>query len=66
MHMSSTAPYTAQALDIVLTKNEELADRDPKKVKFGRLSAYLRDGYDQRQEQPKYESYTGMTKRNPI
>lgn len=66
MHMSSTAPYTAQALDMVLTKNEELSDDDPKKVKFGRLSDYLKDGYDQRKEQKKYESYTGMTKRNPI
>jgi peptidoglycan/xylan/chitin deacetylase (PgdA/CDA1 family) len=54
MHMSATAKYTPEALDIVLTENERLSDNDPKKFKVGYLSDYLRDGYDQRMEQPAY------------
>jgi peptidoglycan/xylan/chitin deacetylase (PgdA/CDA1 family) len=54
MHMSATAKYTAEALDIVLSQNELLDDTDPRKFKVGYLSDYLKDGYDQRQEQKKY------------
>lgn len=51
MHMSTTANRTAQALDIVLTKNDALPEGDPKKFKVGLLSDYLVDGYDQRMKQ---------------
>ena len=53
MHMSRTAIRTARALDILLTKNEQRPEGDPKKFKVGLLGDYLRDGYDQRMTTPK-------------
>lgn len=53
MHMSRTAIRTARALDILLTKNEQRPEGDPKKFKVGLLGDYLRDGYDQRMATPK-------------
>ena len=47
VHMSDHARYTAEAMDIILTANEKRPDGDPKKFKTGRLSDYLKDGYDQ-------------------
>ena len=47
MHMTDTAKYTAQALDQILTANEQRDDQDPHKFKVGRLSEYLTDSYDQ-------------------
>ena len=47
MHMTDAAKYTAEALDELLTVNEQRDDNDPKKFKVGRLSDYLTDGYDQ-------------------
>lgn len=47
MHMSDTAAYTARALDLLLTANEQRADSDPLKFKVGRLADYLKDGYSQ-------------------
>jgi peptidoglycan/xylan/chitin deacetylase (PgdA/CDA1 family) len=51
MHMSASAKFTPEALDIVLTQNELLRDDDPRKFTVGRLTDYLTDGYDQRMEQ---------------
>jgi len=47
MHMSDTAKLTPQALDILLTANENRADSDSKKFKVGRLSDYLTGNYSQ-------------------
>ncbi len=47
MHMTDSAKYTAEALDYVLTTNEERDDNDPKKFKVGLLADYLTDDYDQ-------------------
>lgn len=47
MHMSGTARFTPQALDIVLTQNELLREDDPRKFKVGYLTDYLVPGYDQ-------------------
>lgn len=47
MHMTDKAAYTAEALDYILTVNEARDDNDPKKFKTGRLSDYLKEGYDQ-------------------
>ena len=48
LHMgNSSAAISAEALDFILTKNEQKSDNDPGKFKVGRLSDYLRDGYDQ-------------------
>lgn len=47
MHMSDTSKYTARALDILLTLNEQKKDNDPTKFVVGRLSDYLVPGYDQ-------------------
>lgn len=51
MHMSSTAPLTAQALDIVLEANEQRPEGDPNKFKVGLLGDYLTGDYDQRMRQ---------------
>lgn len=53
MHMSSTASRTPYALDLLLTKNDQRPEGDPKKFKVGLLGDYLRDGYDQRMATPK-------------
>lgn len=53
MHMSSTASRTPYALDLLLTKNDQRPEGDPKKFKVGLLGDYLRDGYDQRMTMPK-------------
>ena len=48
LHMgNSSAAISAEALDFILTKNEQKSDNDPGKFKVGRLSDYLHDGYDQ-------------------
>ncbi len=47
MHMTDSAQYTAETLDLLLTANEELEDGDPRKFKVGLLGDYLRDGYRQ-------------------
>ena len=48
LHMGDkNGKLTAEALDVLLTKNEQKNDNDPSKFKAGRLSDYLRDGYDQ-------------------
>ena len=47
MHMSDTAKYTAEALDVFLTANEQLPKWDPRKFKVGLLGDYLCDGYSQ-------------------
>ncbi len=47
MHMTDSAQYTAETLDLLLTANEELQDGDPRKFKVGLLGDYLKDGYDQ-------------------
>ena len=48
LHMGDkNGKLTAEALDVLLTKNEQKSDNDPSKFKAGRLSDYLRDGYDQ-------------------
>ncbi len=47
MHMTDSAKYTAEALDYILTTNEERDDNDPKKFKVGLLADYLTDDYDQ-------------------
>lgn len=49
MHMSDTAKYTAEALDVFLTANEQLPNWDPRKFKVGLLGDYLCDGYSQAQ-----------------
>ena len=48
LHMgNSSAAISAEALDYILTKNAQKSDADPGKFKVGRLSDYLRDGYNQ-------------------
>lgn len=48
LHMGdASAAISAEALDFILTKNEQKSDTDPGKFKVGRLSDYLLDGYDQ-------------------
>ena len=48
LHMGDkNGKLTAEALDVLLTKNEQKSDTDHSKFKAGRLSDYLRDGYDQ-------------------
>ena len=53
MHMSGTATRTPYALDLLLTKNDQRPEGDPKKFKVGLLGDYLIDGYDQRMVTPK-------------
>ena len=63
MHMTDKAQYTAEALDYILTVNDARDDNDPKKFKTGRLSEYLKEGYDQSREMTgdleKHLSYKG-------
>lgn len=63
MHMTDKAKYTAEALDYILTVNDARDDNDPKKFKMGRLSDYLKEGYDQSRETTadfeKHLSYKG-------
>lgn len=63
MHMTDKAEYTAEALDYILTVNDARDDNDPKKFKMGRLSDYLKEGYDQSRETTgdleKHLSYKG-------
>lgn len=63
MHMTDKAKYTAEALDYILTVNDARDDNDPKKFKTGRLSEYLKEGYDQARETTedleKHLSYKG-------
>lgn len=63
MHMTDKAKYTAEALDYILTVNDARDDNDPKKFKMGRLSEYLKEGYDQSRETTedleKHLSYKG-------
>ena len=63
MHMTDKAQYTAKALDYILTVNDARDDNDPKKFKTGRLSEYLKEGYDQSRETTgdfeKHLSYKG-------
>lgn len=48
LHMGDkNGKLTAEALDVLLTKNEQKSDADPSKFKAGRLSDYLLAGYDQ-------------------
>ncbi|MHC1714532.1 MAG: polysaccharide deacetylase family protein [Acidaminococcaceae bacterium] len=48
LHMGDkNGKLTAEALDVLLTKNEQKSANDPRKFQVGRLSDYLRDGYDQ-------------------
>lgn len=53
MHMSHTAARTPYALDLLLTKNEQRPDGDPKKFKVGLLGDYLTGNYDQSMKTPK-------------
>lgn len=46
MHMSDSGEYTATALDMILTANEQRENDDPAKFTPARLSDYLKDGYD--------------------
>ena len=61
--MTDKAQYTAEALDYILTVNDARDDNDPKKFKTGRLSEYLKEGYDQSRETTgdfeKHLSYKG-------
>lgn len=63
MHMTDKAKYSAEALDYILTVNDARDDNDPKKFKMGRLSEYLKEGYDQSRETTedleKHLSYKG-------
>ena len=63
MHMTDKAEYTAEALDYILTVNDARDDNDSKKFKMGRLSEYLKEGYDQSRETTedieKHLSYKG-------
>lgn len=63
MHMTDKAQYTAEVLDYILTVNDARDDNDPKKFKMGRLSEYLKEGYDQSRETTgdfeKHLSYKG-------
>lgn len=53
MHMSGSGTRTPYALDMLLTKNDQRPEGDPKKFKVGLLGDYLTDGYDQRMTTPK-------------
>lgn len=53
MHMSGSGTWTPYALDMLLTKNDQRPEGDPKKFKVGLLGDYLTDGYDQRMTTPK-------------
>lgn len=53
MHMSGSGTRTPYALDMLLTKNDQRPEGDPKKFKVGLLGDYLTDGYDQRMATPK-------------
>lgn len=53
MHMSGSGIRTPYALDMLLTKNDQRPEGDPKKFKVGLLGDYLTDGYDQRMTTPK-------------
>ena len=53
MHMSATAKRTPEALDILLTANDNLPEGHPGKFKVALLGDYLKDGYDQSKEQHK-------------
>lgn len=46
MHMSDSGEYTAVALDMLLTANDQRQNGDPAKFTPARLSDYLKDGYD--------------------
>lgn len=47
MHMSDSSKFTARALDILLTNNENKHIGDPTRFEVGRLSDYLVPGYNQ-------------------
>ncbi len=47
MHMTDGAKYTAEALDYLLTVNDNRDDSDPKKFKVGLLADYVTDEYNQ-------------------
>ena len=47
MHMSATAKFTAKAVDLMLTANEQRPDGDPAKFRLGRLDEYLTGDYSQ-------------------
>ncbi len=47
MHMSDSSRFTARALDILMTQNEEKHPGDPTRFVAGRLSDYLVSGYAQ-------------------
>ena len=47
MHMSSTAKFTAKAVDLLLTANEARPDGDPAKFRVARLDDYLDGDYSQ-------------------
>ena len=53
MHMSGSGTRTPYALDMLLTKNDQRPEGDPKKFKVGLLGDYLTDGYDQSMATPK-------------
>lgn len=53
MHMSGTAKRTAAALDMLLTRNEQLPDGHPKKFRVGLLGDYLVGDYSQTMKQEK-------------
>ena len=53
MHMSGSGTRTPYALDLLLTKNDQRPEGDPKKFKVGLLGDSLRNGYDQRMTTPK-------------
>jgi len=64
MHMSDFAVYTAVALDILLTANEQKSDADPSKFKVGNLSDYLIPGYSQIDRKKSLElTRTGITRK---
>ena len=46
MHMSDSGEYTATALDMILSANDQRKNDDPAKFTPARLSDYLKDGYD--------------------
>ncbi|MGP1471105.1 MAG: polysaccharide deacetylase family protein [Schwartzia sp. (in: firmicutes)] len=47
MHMSATAKFTAKAVDLMLTANEQRPDGDPAKFRLARLDDYLTGDYSQ-------------------
>lgn len=64
MHMSDQALYTATALDLLMTVNDQRSDDDPAKFIPMPLSAYLKDDYAQsnykidKDTKPKVEAKT--------